>query len=389
MIIKSLCDTDLYKITMMAAVFDQFSEVNVQYSFVNRTKNVKLGYLKERVVEEVIRLDDLKFSVQEIEFLRKQGLFNEKFLNFLSSFKLNHKNIVVEEIDGELRISSNGLWLDTILYEIYVLAIVNELHYQATAPTAELTEIPYLRLINKINEVKEFNKKENHVNFKFSEFGSRRRYSQAWQERVLGILKHELPHNLVSTSNVHLAMKYNMPVTGTAAHEFYAVQEVLAGVPKTHKATWDSWLKQYGTKLGVVLTDIYTTDRFLLDLTETYAMKLQGFRQDSGNPLEWGDKIIKKLHEYKIDPLTKKAVFSDSLNIPKALTIFKHFENRLNMVFGIGTNLTNDLGPQALNIVMKVTECNGQPVVKLSDDVSKAVGDPARLAEVKLFCGVV
>lgn len=368
--------------------FHQQKERKVKYSFHNRTKGINLIPYKGEIEAELKHVERFKFSEDELLFLKSQNLFKEDFLDYLSNFQLNYKDVNVFTQNGDLVIEASGLWVESILWEIIVLSIVNEVYFKNTSPDAVNTIAPYEKLANKIKLVKEHNQKHGQAIFKFLEFGTRRRYSKAWQKQVLTILKNELPENLVATSNIALGKELNLPVSGTAAHEAYAAFQVISGLDKAHQGLWDAWIKEYGDKLGIVLTDIYTTEAFLADFTFEYASKLKGLRHDSGNPIEWLNKVVNHYKNLGINPHEKKFVFSDGLTVEKALAILDYAMTSLNLpseciVFGIGTSLTNDFSHKALNIVMKMTECDGHPVIKISDEPSKAIGDKEVIKKVE------
>ena len=219
--------------------------------------------------------------------------------------------------------------------------------------------------------------KENN-GFKFSEFGTRRRFSFKWQDKVINILKKKIPKScFVGTSNVYFAKKYDILAVGTNAHEYYQVGQALDKVrlAESQKFMLQSWVNEYRGDLGIALSDTLGTDKFLKDFDLYFAKLYDGIRHDSGNPIEWGYKVINHYKKLRINPMTKTLLFSDSLDFDKAYKIYKEFKNQTNVTFGIGTFIMNDFKPIAkpLNIVMKLQSVNGKPVAKLSDDEGKTI----------------
>lgn len=392
-IIKSLLDTDFYKLSMCSMAFHQYPGKIVKYQFICRNKEVDLTPYKEEIEKELDELVKLRFTEEEIQYLRavKNGIFKEDYLQFLQNFKLDRNQIVVSIKDGKLSIEAEGDWQTSILWEIYVLSIVNEVYFRNTQPNAS-KEVGRAKLMEKVNLVKEMNKDDDNK-FLFMEFGTRRRYSAQWQEEVCLILKKELLGNgFVGTSNVHLAMKLDIPVHGTMAHEAFQFHQ---GVDlsestdpnqkyfKSQQSTLKAWLKEYRGDLAVALSDIFGTDAFLSILDTELTNQYTGLRHDSGDAFVWADKAISHFEKFGIDPKTKTLVFSDGLDFPKAQQIFEYTKLRTKVLFGIGTNLTNNFNFKAMNIVMKMVEADGNPVVKISDEPSKAIGDKNVIALVK------
>ena len=376
--IKSLLDTDLYKLSMGAVFFKKFKNKSSAYKFVCRNSDVNLSHLKEDLEKEVQKLALLSYSNEEIEYLRSLDLFEPKYLDYLSSFQLkaDHVKITIDE-QNQLAIRVEGPIVEASPWEIYLLATINELYFKHLNPDFDYS-LGREKLKDKLSSVKD-------PDFKIMEFGTRRRHSQAWQEYVLKTLMEVIPHNLIGTSNVYLAMKMGVKPVGTMAHEYLQSFQIFAPNLKTfQKQALKVWSSVYGKKLQVALTDVISTDSFLKDLDEDLSNHYTGLRHDSGDAIEWGEKVIKHFESYKIDPKTKTLVFSDGLTIHSALEIFNHFKDRAPMVFGIGTSLTNDVGVKALNIVIKIVACDNKPVAKISDEPSKAIcEDPSFLQKLK------
>lgn len=368
MIIQSLLDTDLYKLTMMQGVLHQFPWSEVEYEFKCRNQANLLPIVDE-VREEIRQLCSLRFSKDELTYLRSLRFIKPDFVEFLRLFQLYEDFVYVGIENNEFVLKIKGPWLHTILFEVPLLAIINELYFKKNYPYPD-ENIGLEKLYEKIQLVKESNK-EN-LGFKFADFGTRRRFSFAWHDRIIGILKEELPDNFVGTSNVYLAKKYGITPIGTMAHEWLmAVQALGPKLADSQKMALEYWAREYRGDLGIALSDVVGLEAFIRDFDMYFAKLFDGCRQDSGDPYWWGDKLIAHYEKLKIDPRTKRAVFSDALTFPKAIQIARYFKNRIKTSFGIGTNLTNDIVGTPIQIVIKMTRCQGSPVAKLSDSPDK------------------
>jgi len=377
MIVGSLLDTDLYKFTMMQVVLHHFPGAQVAYQFKCRTEGVDLTACMEEIGREVADLCRLRFREEELAYLRGLRFMKSDFVDFLALFQFNEKYIRVARgaAPGEIEIAIRGPWLHTILYEIPVLAIVSEVYFRRTQPRADLAE-GRRRVAAKIGMVREV---EPALDFKISDFGTRRRFSLAWHEEVIATLKREVPQYFAGTSNVWLAMKNGVTPLGTMAHEYMQASQALG--PRLRDAqvfAFDKWAQEYRGDLGIALSDTYGMDAFLRDFDMYFCKLFDGARHDSGDPFEWGEKMIAHYLKNRVDPRTKTLIFSDQLSVPLAIEIARRFHGRARTSFGIGTNLTNDVGFEPLNIVIKMTECNGQPVAKVSDAPGKIVSTDAR-----------
>jgi nicotinate phosphoribosyltransferase len=310
------------------------------------------------------------------------------FVDFLGLFQFNRKYIEVGRggAPGEIDIVIRGPWLHTILYEIPVLAIVSEVYFRRTQPRADLAE-GRRRLAAKIELVRTV---EPALDFKISDFGTRRRFSLAWHEEVIRTLKAEVPQHFAGTSNVLLALQHGVTPLGTLAHEYMQACQALG--PRLRDAqvfALDKWAQEYRGDLGIALSDTYGTDAFLRDFDMYFCKLFDGARHDSGDPFEWGEKMIAHYRRNRVDPRTKTLIFSDQLSFPLAIEIARRFHGRAKTAFGIGTNLTNDVGFEPINIVIKMVECNGQPVAKVSDVPGKTVSrDPGYLAYLRQVYGL-
>lgn len=387
-IIQTPMETDAYKFSMGQCIFHQFNNYMTEWTFRCRNKDVKFtpDMVKE-ISEQIDHFCSLSFSNEELQWLEiNLPWIHRDYLDYLRLWRPNRNEIIIgtrSDYDNDcgLGIKAYGTWLNTSMYEIAILAIVNEVYFafkygegKKYAECIRRTKDHLNRLVNTCVDTGICGGE-----IVFSEFGMRRRYSKTFQNALIDILsgrkrRGEL-HGFVGTSNVHLAKAYCLKAVGTQAHEF--IMCVGQGNHKHNPAysNWyamDAWIKEYGVLNGIALTDTLSTDLFLHDFGLTYATLFSGVRHDSGDPKVWGDKIIEHYQQLGIDPKTKTLLFSDSLNFDRALELFKYFTNRCKVAFGIGTFLSNPLD-DPLNIVMKVTECNGCPVAKLSDVEGKGM----------------
>ena len=310
-------------------------------------------------------------------------------MDFLGLFQFNARNISVARAPGAapgIDIAIRGPWLHTILFEIPVLAVVSEVYFRRTQPRPDLEE-GRRRLRAKIEMVR---KVEPEIGFRISDFGTRRRFSRAWHQELIRTLSGEIPQHFAGTSNVLLAMKQGVTPLGTMAHEYMqACQALGPRLRDSQVFAFDVWAKEYRGDLGIAIADTYGTDAFLRDFDMYFCKLFDGARHDSGDPFDWGERLIEHYRRNRVDPRTKTLIFSDQLSVPLAIEIARRFHGRALTSFGIGTNLTNDLGYEPLNIVIKMTECNGQPVAKVSDSPGKTVSkDPGYLAYLRQVFGL-
>ena len=386
MIIESLLDTDLYKFTMMQCVLHQFPGASVEYRFRCRNEGVDLRPYIAEIKAEVDHLCTLRFKEDELEYLRSLRFIKDDFVEFLSLFQLKRKYIDISEKDGQLAITIKGPWLHTILFEIPVLAIVNETYFRHIALNLDKTE-GRKRLDAKIQMIE--NEPDRSL-ISISDFGTRRRFSRQWQKEVLEILKARLPHEFAGTSNVLYAKELNLIPMGTMAHEYLqACQALGPRLRDSQTYAFEMWAKEYRGDLGIALTDVYGIEPFLKDFDMYFCKLFDGVRQDSGDPESWGERMIEHYKANRCDPRTKTFIFSDSLTFERLIKLFRRFKGRVKLGFGVGTNLTNDLGPEPLNIVIKMVRANGQPVAKISDTPGKSLcDDPSYLAYLKQVFGM-
>jgi nicotinate phosphoribosyltransferase len=380
MIIQSLLDTDLYKFTMMQVVLHHFPGAMVEYRFKCRTPEVDLALHAAEIRREIRHLCSLRFQHEELDYLRGLRFMKGDFVDLLRLFQLDEGFIHIEEtpqVSGGLDIAIRGPWLHTILFEVPVLAIVSEIYFRATQRDPDYAE-GRRRLEQKIGVITGY----PDADFKISDFGTRRRFSRDWQRTVVRTLKERMNDRFVGTSNVWLAKSEDLIPLGTMAHEYLqACQAVGPRLRDSQKFAFDTWAKEYRGDLGIALTDICGVDAFLRDFDLFFCKLFDGVRHDSGDPFEWGDKLLAHYRAMRVDARTKTFVFSDSLNIPLCVDLYRRFHTHCKPAFGLGTNLTNDLGYRPLQIVIKMTRCNGQPVAKISDTPEKTMDyDPSYVA---------
>ena len=377
-VITSLLEQDFYKFTMGQMVLHQLPGVNVKVEFRLRTRGVDLVPYIGRINEELDHLCELRFSDEEIAYLRGIRFLASDFCDYLRRLWLYRDQIHVEPDptkNGGVAIWAEGPWRDVIWFEIPVLAIVQELWMRDhPADPAE----GHRRLDAKIAA---FN---DHADwgFKVADFGLRRRYSGEWHREVVRAFSEKGGRFFSGTSDVYLAKEFGVSPIGTFAHElFMGVMGTDVRVSEVQRRTLDMWAHEYRGELGIALSDIFGFRAFLRDFDLYFAKLFDGCRHDSGDPFTWGEMLIDHYRRLRIDPRTKTACWSDSLDTERALAIAERFRGRLKVTFGIGTHLTNDLGVEPLSIVMKLTEANGHPVVKLSDSPGKSMCDDASFVE--------
>lgn len=369
MMINSLLDTDLYKLTMMQGVLHQFPWANVEYEFKCRNTGIDFSPVINKIQNEINHLCSLRFNDDELNYLRSLRFIREDFIQFLRLFQLNREFVKIQENNGAMSLVIKGPWLHTILFEVPVLAIISECYFKGTHPEVDF-EKGRDKLFKKTDLVKKSNKDGIMINF--SDFGTRRRFSFEWQDEIIKNLKKELPDNFTGTSNVYFAKKYRLKPIGTMAHEWLMAAQALG--PKlvnSQKFALEHWAKEYRGDLGIALSDVVGFKAFLNDFDMYFAKLFDGCRHDSGDPVDWGERLIAHYKKMNIDARSKIAVFSDGLTFPKSIKLARHFNGRILIVFGVGTNLTNDIVGDPLQIVIKMTQCENTPVAKLSDSEGK------------------
>jgi len=374
-IITSLLDTDLYKFTMAQAALHRAPNTDTVYAFKCRS-DVDLRPFENEIREEIYALENLQFTGEELAYLKTRRFLTADFIEFLSILRLTPRTDVEITAGPEnLDITIRGTWHMKIWYEIYILAIVAEVYHRNTSPTPDYAG-GLRRLHEKCDKIIA-NVAGSGKEFRLIEFGTRRRFSKEWQHEVTKVLVERLGQepnlHLFGTSNVEMAMRYGLRPIGTMAHElFQAAQGMNVRLEDSQKHALEMWTQEFRGDLGIALTDIFGFDAFLADFDLFFAKLFDGARHDSGCPFAWTEKLLAHYRNLNIDARSKAAVYSDGLNIEKALALWAQFEGQIRTSFGIGTDMTCDIpGVKPLQIVIKMVECNGAPVAKLSDSEGK------------------
>lgn len=370
--IQSLLDTDYYKLTMAQVVLRRFRRTQVRYKFICRDKSIRFPDGFDKNLQHCINeLTYLTLSESEAKWLSKQKGISQDFVDWFANYRFNPKEVKVRLDNGNLEIDIEGSWLTTIFWEVPLMAIISELYFRHQS-----LQITTQKMIN-TSMCKKYD-----LNIPFADFGTRRRYSFKSHDILIDIMK-DWPY-FMGTSNPYLAKKYNVPVIGTYAHEAIMVMETLYGVKQSNHRWITNWRYIYGDLYNIALTDTYTTPYFFKTVPENLIWAIDGLRQDSGNPIEIGKLIINNYEKMGINPKTKTIIFSDNLNPEKANKLYKYFKDKIKIVFGIGTNLTNDFVLNHLNMVIKISEVwdekgigtgKYKPTTKLSDDPMKMIGN--------------
>ncbi|MDQ7746314.1 nicotinate phosphoribosyltransferase [Hydrogenophaga pseudoflava] len=378
-VITSLLDTDLYKFTMWQTMLHRHPQTQAEYRFVCRNPPAfPLTRLLDEVNAELDALCALSFSEDELRYIGGLRYIKSDFVDFLRIFRFQRNFIEAFAEGDQLRIVAKGPQVHVMAFEIFVLAIVNELYFRRFDRAAAEAE-GRRRLDAKIGVIEAFVQQPalRHP-FELFDFGVRRRLSRPWQREVVQAFSARLPQVFKGTSNVRLAADLGLVPIGTMTHEYLQTYQALGvRLRDSQKAALEDWVQEYRGDLGIALTDVVGMDAFLADFDLYFAKLFDGLRHDSGDPLVWAEKALAHYAKLRIDPHTKRLVFSDGLTVDKAIAIYRALGDRTQLGFGIGTHLSNDVGLQTLNIVMKLTSANGQPVAKLSDSPGKTLCDDA------------
>lgn len=370
-VLHTLLDTDAYKLHMQQAVFHHYYDVDVAAEFRCRGDDL-LGIYADSIREQVDAMQHLTLQDDEYQWLSGLPFFKSDYLNWLRDFRYKPEQVTVTNDNGKLDIRLEGPWREVIMWEVPLLAVISELVHRYRSPETGVTQA-LGALENKLAGFATLTDGLDMSRFRLMDFGTRRRFSRDVQRAIVERLQQE-PW-FVGTSNYDLARRLNLTPMGTQAHEwFQAHQQISPDLANSQRAALAAWLDEYPNQLGIALTDCITMDAFLRDFGPEFAERYQGLRHDSGDPVEWGEKAIAHYQKLGIDPMSKVLVFSDNLDLAKAVELYRHFSTRVNLSFGIGTRLTCDI-PQVkpLNIVIKLVECNGKPVAKLSDSPGKTI----------------
>jgi nicotinate phosphoribosyltransferase len=368
-IITSLLDNDLYKFTMMQAVLHQYPAAQVTYEFTCRNET-KLAHCIEDITDQAQALCRLKLTEDELNYLKSLHYIKSDFIDFLRLFKLDMRFLTITLKGSTMHLRIKGPWLHTILFEVPLLAIISEVYSRYASPSPDM-EHAKEKLNAKIKMIQQYPHRQS---YRLTEFGTRRRFSKAWHRTVVLSLAKQIPECFPGTSNLLLAKELNLIPFGTMAHEYLQAHQALGPrLVDSQKHALESWVKEYRGNLGIALTDVVGMQAFIKDFDLYFTKLFDGIRHDSGDPFEWAKMAIDHYKKLKIDPLTKHLIFSDTLTVEKSLMIHKKLHQQAKIAFGIGTNLTHDVGMKALQSVIKMVECNGQPVAKISDSPEKLI----------------
>lgn len=370
-VLQTLLDTDAYKLHMQQAVFHHYHDVHVTAEFRCRGDDL-LGIYAGAIREQVDAMQHLRLQDDEFQWLSGLPFFKADYLRWLQDFRYDPAQVTIINDNGKLNIRLSGPWREVIMWEVPLLAVISELVHRCRSPQAGVDQA-LAHLESKLTDFAALTDGLDMSSFRLMDFGTRRRFSRDVQFAIVERLKQE-PW-FIGTSNYDLARRLSLTPMGTQAHEwFQAHQQISPDLATSQRAALAAWLDEYPDRLGIALTDCITMDAFLRDFGPVFAQRYQGLRHDSGDPVEWGEKAIAHYEKLGIDPLSKTLIFSDNLDLNKALDLYRHFASRINLGFGIGTRLTCDIpGVKPLNIVIKLVECNGKPVAKLSDSPGKTI----------------
>jgi nicotinate phosphoribosyltransferase len=372
--IKTILDNDLYKFSMQSAVIKLFPRIKVRYQFINRGKTEFPDGFAEALRKEIAKMGNLALSKEEKKYLQDRCYyFDPTYLDFLMGYRYDSSEVGVIQRDGDLQIFIEGYWYRTILWEVPILAIISELYFKMggkeSYPESKIIDI-----------AREKAARFNMLGVTVADFGTRRRYSFENHERIVNTLKTYGRPSFIGTSNIYFAMKYDIIPIGTHAHEWFMFHAARYGYKMANQLALDNWVEVYRGDLGFALSDTFTTDVFFKSFDTKLAKLFDGVRQDSGDPISFAEKTIEHYKKLRIDPMSKTIIFSDGLNPDAVEEIAKFCRNKIKMSFGIGTNLTNDVGVEPLNIVIKIIEVKSEnqdwePTIKLSDSPGKYTGD--------------
>lgn len=376
--ITSIIENDLYKFTMGQVINFLFPNVNVEYRFTNRGETQFPEGFSRFLKERIESYKHLKLEKDEKTYMKNLSFFSEPYINFLENFRFNPDEVFIEQEGGNLEIAIKGKWSTTIYWEVVLMATISQLYYEMT------NQQPYDRETRYLNNKKKM-RKFIEACIQYAEFGLRRRFSRENQIEVIKDFIEEGYSGFIGTSTVSFAKEFGIKPIGTMAHEFIVGESALRGVRYANKYAMEDWTRIYRGDLGIVLTDTFGLNGFLKDFDRGFACMFDGVRHDSGCPYKFTDKIVEAYKNRKIDPNTKTIVFSDGLNVDKAVDINKYCDGKIKRSFGIGTDFTNDVGVKPLNMVIKLYTVNGIPVAKLSDVDGKETGHPKGIQIAKLI----
>lgn len=386
-ILQSILDNDFYKFTMQQGVIMLYPYAEARYAFINRGKHSYPPGFAKALQEAVDAMKNLRLTPDEKEFLRVNCPYlTPVYLDFLEGYRYDPSELTISQQGDQVEVEITGKWYRTILWEVPVMSLICELFYQLSGAH----RISDQEIVDKTHQKAESYKQ---LGITIAEFGSRRRYSYEVHDLVMRSLTHYGAGTFIGSSNVHMAMRYKTKPIGTHAHEWFMYHAAQYGFKMANALGLEHWTQVYRGDLGIALSDTYTTEIFFRQFDKMYSKLFDGVRHDSGDPLIFADKVIAHYTRMGINPVTKTIIFSDALDYEKVARIVEHCKNRISMSFGIGTSLTNDVGPAPMNIVIKMTAArpeneNWTPVVKLSDEHGKYTGDQSAIELAKAILGI-
>lgn len=390
--IVSILDNDFYKFTMQNAVVNLYPKAKAKYAFINRGHHEFPHGFGERLSEEIRKLEHLKLTLSEKKFLAKNCPYlPPTYLDFLQGFRYDADEVTVLQNGSELEVAIEGYWYRTILWEVPIMFLICELYYQWPEFKKEHGERVSDEKV--IETAKNKIQKYKSLDITIADFGTRRRHSYQVQEIVVRTMKEYGTGCFIGTSNVHIAMLLNTKPIGTHAHEWFMFHAAKYGFKMSNGLALENWVLMYRGDLGIALSDTYTTDVFFKAFDKKFSKLFDGVRHDSGDPLEFAEKTIRHYQSMGIDPMSKTIIFSDSLDYEKVSRIASYCKDKIGISFGVGTNFTNDVGLQPLNIVIKMTEAQPEDgewnhVVKLSDEKGKYTGNPETIELAKTILNI-
>ncbi|MGN6637456.1 MAG: nicotinate phosphoribosyltransferase [Mucilaginibacter sp.] len=383
----SLLDNDFYKFTMQQAVVRLFPQAMARYHLINRGGHHFPPGFATALRERVDGMATLQLTRHEKQFLVNNCPYLDPlYLDFLEGYRFDPREVDIDQEGDRLTVAIEGHWYRTILWEVPLMAMICDLYYQMTGAIPIPDEEVISRTAEKIGRFRS-------IGAKVAEFGTRRRYSYHVHRLVLESLRANGGSAFVGTSNVHLAMLYQTRPIGTHAHEWFMYHAAAFGVKQANVLGLQHWVDVYRGDLGIALSDTYTTEVFFRQFDKLFAKLFDGVRQDSGDPLAFADRLIAHYQKMGVDPKSKTIIFTDSLDYEKAARISEHCHGRIGFSFGIGTNLSNDVGVTPMNIVIKMTaakpfHADWTSVVKLSDSPGKYTGDEETIGLVKAILNI-
>ncbi|MDR2383090.1 MAG: nicotinate phosphoribosyltransferase [Prevotellaceae bacterium] len=386
MIIKYFTDNDLYKFSVMLAIQKLYPKAMVRYRFFNRGETNFPDGFAEALKTELEKMTSLKLSKHEKQFIEKRCyFFDPVFIDFLEGYTYDPDEVTISQTGGKLEILIEGYWYRTVLWEVPLMALISELYFkmQGIAPSENFID----KTVAKAKNLKK-------LNADYSDFGTRRRFSFDVHDKVVETLKANSGDNFKGTSNVYLAMKHNTIPIGTMPHEWFMYHGAVYGYRAATAKALEAWVDVFQGSLGITLTDTYTSDMFFRSFGLKHAKLFDGVRCDSGDPIEFVERVVEFYKKNRIDPASKTLVYSDSLNVEEVERIKNHVANRIHDTYGIGTFFTNDVGATPLNMVIKLTQVKINPegdyfdAIKLSDVRGKNTGDSNEIKIAKLTLNI-